>query len=232
MEYRDFDVLKNITRIEGELVNETPLRIGMGRESPLGAAVDLSVYKVNGTPCIPGSSLKGAFRSLAELLATSMGIPVHSPWDVEKIEQEAKDSKICPICGIFGSTELASHVRVYDAYPKDQTVRTFVKPGISIDREFGAVRPGALFTEEYVIPNTSWSFRMDVMNIVFLPEPDKEDPRAELLKNMFDYLVKLGLSIGSRKGVGGGFMKLKKAKWLLYLLEDGRLTVKSEGELG
>ncbi len=228
MDYRDFDVLKSITRVEGELVNETPLRIGVGREPPLGAPVDLAVYRVNDVPCIPGSSLKGVLRSLAELLAESIGVSVHSPWDEKKIEQEAKNLDFCPICGIFGSTEIASHVRVYDAYPKDPETRTFIKTGISIDREFGAVRPGALFTEECVAPNTVWLFKMDVLNITFLPEPDKEDIRARLLKELFDYLVNLGMSIGARKSVGEGFVKLRKVKWTVYSLKEGRLSTLSE----
>lgn len=230
MDYRDFNVLKSITRIEGELVNETPLRIGVGREPPLGASVDLAVYRVNDVPRIPGSSLKGTLRSLAEPLAESIGVPVHSPWDKEKIEQEAKNLDFCPICGIFGSTEIASHVRVYDAYPSARA-RIFIKTGISIDREFGAARPGALFTEECVVPNTVWLFKMDVLNITFLPEPDKEDIRARLLKELFDYLVNLGMSIGARKSVGGGFVKLRKIKWTVYSLDKGELSTLSEGVL-
>ncbi|MGQ9690650.1 MAG: RAMP superfamily CRISPR-associated protein [Thermoproteota archaeon] len=231
MNYRDFDVLKSITRIEGELVNETPLRIGVGREPPLGAPVDLAVYRVNGVPCIPGSSLKGIFRSLTESLAISIGISVHSPWDSKKIEQEAKDLDFCPVCGIFGSTEIASHIRVYDAYPKDRASHTFIKTGISIDREFGSVRPGALFMEECVVPNTIWFFKMDVLNIIFLPEPDKEDIRARLLKDLFDYLINLGMSVGARKSVGEGFIKLRKAKWYVYSLKEGKLAILFEGVL-
>lgn len=230
MEYRDFDNIKILTRIEGELINETPLRVGTGREPPLGASVDLAIYRVNGVPCIPGSSLKGVLRSLAESLVRSREVyVVHSPWDKEAIENEAKSSKFCPICGIFGSTELASHVKIYDAYPKDQAARTFIKPGISIDREFGAVKPGALFTEEYVMPNVTWSFKMDVLNIRFLPEPDEEDPRATLLNELFNYIIELGLNIGARKGVGSGFVKLKNVRWSAYSFKDGKLSIVSRG---
>lgn len=230
MSYKDFDLIRLITRIEGILVNETPLRIGVGREPPLGAAVDTAVYRVNGKPCIPGSSLKGVCRSLAESIAISKGLPVHSPWDKEA-EQEAKSGKFCPICGIFGSTELASHIRIYDAYPEDEA-RTFTKTGVSIDRDFGAARPGLLFTEELVVPNTVWSFRMDVLNIKFLPEPDKDDTRADILRKLLDYLLEMGISVGARKGVGCGLVKLKKAKWFVYFLEGGEIRKASEGVLG
>ncbi|MBO3842807.1 MAG: CRISPR-associated RAMP protein [Candidatus Brockarchaeota archaeon] len=231
MNYKDFDLIKLITRIEGELTNETPLRIGVGREPPLGAPVDIAVYRVDGKPCIPGSSLKGVFRSLAESIAASKGIHVHSPWDKEEVEREVKSGSFCPICGIFGSTELASHIRIYDAYPKDDSARTFTKTGVSIDREFSAARPGLLFTEELVVPNVVWSFRMDVLNIRFLPEPDDGDPRAGLLKSLLDYLLKMGISVGARKSVGSGLVKLRQAMWFIYSLEGGEVKKVSEGSL-
>ncbi|MEM3661055.1 MAG: CRISPR-associated RAMP protein Csx7 [Thermoproteota archaeon] len=231
MSYKDFDLIKLITRIEGELINESPLRIGVGKEPPLSAPVDIAVYRVNGKPCIPGSSLKGVFRSLVESIAASKGIHVHSPWDEEEIKQEVKNRSFCPLCGIFGSTELASHVRIYDAYPKDDSACTFTKTGVSIDREFGAVRPELLFTEELVVPNVVWSFRIDVLNIRFLPEPNDEDPRAGLLKSLLDYLLKIGINIGARKSVGSGLMKLRQAMWFTYSLEGGEVKKISEGSL-
>jgi CRISPR-associated RAMP protein (TIGR02581 family) len=67
---------------EGSLVAESPLRIGVGRESPLGSAVDLAVLRVNLNgklvPYIPGSSLKGVFRSTAIQLANRKGLTVCS----------------------------------------------------------------------------------------------------------------------------------------------------------
>ncbi len=60
------------TIVEGELINEGPLRIGAGREPPLESIADLAVLrmKIDGVikPYIPGSSLKGVFRSSAGLL--------------------------------------------------------------------------------------------------------------------------------------------------------------------
>jgi CRISPR-associated protein Csm3 len=67
---------------EGYLVAESPLRIGVGRESPLGSAADLAVLRVNLNgklvPYIPGSSLKGVFRSTAIQLANLRGLTVCS----------------------------------------------------------------------------------------------------------------------------------------------------------
>lgn len=232
MDYRDLDNIRLITKIDCELVNETPLRIGTGKEAPLGAPVDIAVYRVNGEPCIPGSSLKGVLRSLAESIAASKGVRVHSPWDFGEMEREAKSNRFCPLCGIFGSTELASHVRIYDANPKNGSAKTFVKTSVSIDRDFAAARPGQLFTEELVIPGVTWLFRMDVFNIKFLPEPDEKDERATLLKSLLDYMLEIGISVGARKSVGYGLLKLKQAKWTLYSLERGEIKKVSEGTLG
>jgi CRISPR-associated RAMP protein (TIGR02581 family) len=68
--------------LEGYLVAESPLRIGVGREPPLGSAVDLAVLRINLNgklvPYIPGSSLKGVFKSTAIQLVNRKGLTVCS----------------------------------------------------------------------------------------------------------------------------------------------------------
>ncbi|MBS7612357.1 CRISPR-associated RAMP protein [Candidatus Bathyarchaeota archaeon] len=228
-DYRDFDRLNILARIEGILINETPLRVGVGREPPLGSPIDLAIYKVNDEPCIPGSSLKGLFRSYLESILASEGYKVHPPYDDESVEAEAKNGDFCVICGIFGNNELASHVRLYDSRAKSR--RTFQKTGISIDRDFGSVRAGALFTEELVPPNVEWSFRMDIINIKIYPELDPEDERAKRLRSLIETLSTIGLNVGSRKSVGYGLIKLKKAKWTAYKVENGLLKKVGEGDV-
>ncbi|MCS7369529.1 MAG: CRISPR-associated RAMP protein Csx7 [archaeon GBS-70-058] len=67
---------------KGYIENVSPLRIGVGREPPLGSRVDLAVVRVrygeSDIPYIPGSSLKGLFRSYAGKIASSYGIGVCS----------------------------------------------------------------------------------------------------------------------------------------------------------
>jgi len=232
MNFKDFHVLSLFTKITGILVNETPLRVGVGREPPIGAPVDIAVYRVNGKPIIPGSSLKGAFRSFIESIAASMGFKVHDPWDRQAVEDEAKNNDFCIVCGIFGNGELASHVRIYDAEPLDE-VRTFTKTGIGIDRDFGGVKPGRLFNEELVCPGLEWSFRMDVYNIKLFPEPvdEGEDRRGRFLRTLFDTLLSIGVNVGARKSVGCGLIKLKKLKWEVYTVKDFELKLQDRGEL-
>ncbi|MCS7098592.1 MAG: RAMP superfamily CRISPR-associated protein [Candidatus Methanomethyliaceae archaeon] len=223
--YRDFNEIKILTKIEGTFVNETPIRIGSGGEPPLGASVDAAVYRINGKPCIPGSSLKGLFRAYAEIIAKSMNEEVHDPWDDKKIEEE-KESNFCLICGIFGNTEIASHIRIYDSIPKNEA-RTFLKHGIAIDREFGSAKAGALFTEEFIELNMEWTFRMDVYNIKVFPEPD--DKRGEIIRALMDQFRK-GFQIGARKSVGAGLIKLKEMAWTAYTIKNGIFDVISRGQ--
>jgi CRISPR-associated protein Csm3 len=220
--YHDLDTLDSLTRVEGVLVNEAPLRVGVGRGGQVGSPMDLAVYRLGKVPCIPGSSLKGAFRSYLEVLEASRGSRVHSPWEEDGME-------ICPICGIFGSTKLASHLRVYDA-PVIGEYSTLIKTGVSLDRDFGAQRPGLLYTEELVSPGCNWRFKMDIFNIGF-PPSDDGDKRAVLIQRLLDALRAGDLHVGARRSVGSGIIRLKEAIWRRYEILDGRLKKTEEGSL-
>ncbi len=231
----DLDRLELMIRVTGVLVNLTPLRVGVGREPPLGSSADLSVIRIRGPggrlePYIPGSSIKGVLRSYSEQLVRSLYGNVHDPWDREAMEKEAREGKFCVICGLFGSTELASHVRVFDAYPRGRpTVQ--IKTGISIDREFGGARPGVLFNEEVVSPGCEWEFRMDVVNVEFPPSGNSPDPRSVVLDEIFKAL-KLGvIQVGARRSVGMGLIRLTEATWKKYTIKNGRLKEEGEGKI-
>jgi CRISPR-associated RAMP protein (TIGR02581 family) len=235
--YDDLDRLEVLTVITGRLVNETPLRVGVGRESPLGSGVDLVPITIRfadgrSVPYIPGSSMKGVLRSLAEAMVRAQGKDdVHSPWDFGekgKIEEEAKSGNYCIICGTFGSTKLASHVRVYDAYPETDAL-TFVKTSVGINREFRGAHHGILYTEQQVVPHVRWSFRMDVINIRVFPEP--QDERGKLLRSLIGMLVDGMVQVGARRTLGYGRLRLEKGSYRVYGVEEGRLVKKAEGDV-
>jgi len=227
----DFNVLKVLTRITGKLVNVTPMRIGGYRETQQGAA-DLTPIKIRikgkEIPYIPGSSLKGAMRSLAEAILRAKDVNVHDPWDSDAIEREEQEKRYCPICGIFGNTKIASHVRVFDAYP-DENAQTFLKTGVGINRDFRGAQPGVLYTEELVLPMTKWKFRMDIINIRVFPEPEGE--RAKLLRTIIDMLTKGMIQIGARKTVGYGTLKLEDGKYEVFEVIEGSIRKVHEGEI-
>jgi CRISPR-associated RAMP protein (TIGR02581 family) len=231
--YDDFDKLEVLTRITGSLVNRTPLRVGVGREPPLGSAVDLALLRIwfadgRAKPYIPGNSLKGVLRSLAESIARIQGLSVHDPWDFKVAESEAESKNYCVICGTFGSTKLASHVRVYDAYPEGEAP-TFVKTGVGINRDFRGAQPGVLYTEEQVVPGVRWGFKMDVINIRVFPEP--LDERGRLLRQVIDMLVKGMVQVGARRTIGYGLVELKDGKYEVYEVKGGTFVKTSEGNL-
>lgn len=233
-DYRDFFPIRQLTKLEGTMVNESPLRIGIGKEPPLEAPVDIAVYRVNDVPCIPGSSIKGVFRVFTESLAISQGYDVHSPWASNIMDREARDKKFCVICGIFGNIHVASHVRIYDMFPKDdenkiRAKQTIVKTSIAIDREFHGAKPGVLFTEEIVVPKIEWSFKMDIINIRVFPQPD--DERGKLLKSLLDTLANFGIRVGARRSVGYGLIRLKECRWKNYYLKNGAFKLEEEGVL-
>jgi len=231
--FDDFDRLEVLTRITGSLVNLTPLRIGVGREPPLGSAVDSAQLRIRFADdskklCIPGSSLKGVLRNLAEVILRVQGKYVHDPWDFEAVEKEVENGGFCLICGIFGSTRLASHVRVYDAYPEGE-VPTFVKTGVGINRDFGGAQHNILYREEQVVPRVRWRFMMDVINIRVFPEPG--DERGRLLKQLLHLLASGIVQVGARRTVGYGLVKLEQGRYEVYEVKDGVLTKVNEGEV-
>ncbi|MEM0057046.1 MAG: CRISPR-associated RAMP protein Csx7 [Candidatus Bathyarchaeia archaeon] len=230
-DYKDFNLINMLTSIDGIIINETPLRVGVGRELSFGSPVDIVVYRVKGKPCIPGSSLKGVFRSLAETIARSKNINVHEPWDDEIAKKEEEQKDFCPICGIFGNTRLASHVKVYDSMPKDgESVKVFYKYGVAIDRNFGSVKLGP-FLEEFVEPGVEWTFRIDILNIEVFPEPKLEDLRTTLIKDILNIMRSFGIQVGARKSTGAGLIRLKEARWKVYCLKNGKFEISSEGDL-
>jgi CRISPR-associated RAMP protein (TIGR02581 family) len=138
--------------LEGYLVAESPLRIGVGREPPLGSAVDLAVLRMNLNgklvPYIPGSSLKGVFRSTAIQLANRKGLTVCSGLSkgtcmdlrypefdgktlLDKIQEEIRNrnyrraielfhEKACLLCKVFGAPSFTGHSEFNDSYPVNE----------------------------------------------------------------------------------------------------------------
>jgi CRISPR-associated RAMP protein (TIGR02581 family) len=230
-DFRDFDKLNWLSRICGKLVNLTPLRVGTGKGPLLGTTVDNTFLRIRRSgeeiPYIPGSTIKGVLRNYFEQLARLKYPELHDPWDRDKIEKEAKEGNFCVVCGTFGSTKIASHIRVFDAYPTSK-VTTNIKTCVGIDREFQAARPDILYTEEFVEPGYEWSFKMDIINIQF---PEGFDERSTLLSETLNVLKRGFLSFGARKSVGFGQIQLKEAKWVRYVVKDGVLKEEGSGNI-
>jgi CRISPR-associated protein Csm3 len=98
---------------------------------------------------IPGSSLKGVFRSWQERILRS----VNNDWTCDIIEDscaddiEDKDSsaeiykKSCKTCKMYGNTSLKGRVAILDAYPAGD-IQTEVRYGVAISRLSQGVAQG------------------------------------------------------------------------------------------
>ena len=240
--------LANFNKYEREyildlvLVNTSPLHIGSGGTEPLGSLVDLSVLRgsiyIPGKglyegPVIPGSSLKGVLRSIAESIAARLGwlrvepITLNSSnivctgENLAEIENKVLSHNcddergqllnkildnclVSPVVGLFGAPWIGSHVEIYDAYPVNlEPPRISVVTRVSIDRITGSQRPGQLYSMELVEAGTKWRTSMRILNI----DIEGNSREARLLRMLLKALEQ-GISLGRRTSIGQGVLRL------------------------
>jgi CRISPR-associated protein Csm3 len=167
-----FQKMVNAARIKMILQTCGPLLIKAGDATPFDPALPdmyaIRTYK-NGdeTVFLPGSSLKGVFRSRYEsivngLLAddraccnvTDRYKACHDEKNMENKQKKfvSADEKYhlsCPACKLFGSTMIAGRIRFADAYPMGQTVLGH-RHGVGIDRITGGVSGNAKYDYEII----------------------------------------------------------------------------------
>lgn len=126
--------------IDGGMTNDGPNMEFMTTEHRRGGK----------TVFLPGSSLKGVIRSHAERISRTVGVSCCDPLDHNTTcnNDELKDvpgpevyQESCTICRLFGSTNLASHFVVQDAYPPSSVREDElpVRNMVAINRRTGAV---------------------------------------------------------------------------------------------
>lgn len=211
----DLDELKTIVKITGKLKNETPLRIGYGKSQSFIDQTDNPILRVGDKPVIPGSSLKGALRSLAEAYVKSWGDPRYIVCDLDDKECKscsAEANTFCIPCILFGFKDLSSRVYILDALAEEYSVsqRTMV----TINRVFGGQLPGHLYTLDYVEPNSTFNFTMFIYNLDII-NGESEDWRAktvEVMRYLLKTLATEGIFVGAKKSAGFGLIKLVSSK--------------------
>lgn len=222
----------------GQLHLKTALHIG-GGESALGASDQPIVRQPDGRPFIPGSSLKGAFRSTVEKLAATIGIwtcglmddqQCVGPQSNEKKEfdemlrkPEARkkgdlfhylNGKLCFTCQLFGSSYAASKFHVSDLSLVGEDTITQRRDGVGINRDSERAENKLKFDYE-VVPST----------LHFKCELWLENPMDVDLG-----LVCLGLSefcsgfagIGGKRSRGLGTCELRDLAVYEFNLEDAQ----------
>jgi len=204
-----FDSFRNIIRITGKIKNETPLAIRGGKQA-IGP-IDNPIVRINGTPYIPGSSLKGVLRSEAERYARSIGEkvcdilnPTGPNGELKlKEEKEKKNEEHIPciICRLFGGPTIFSRIKVFDCFPSNGKYRTSLIQRVSISR-------------------ITVDFMLEIENF-----EENEQKEAEILKFILKQLIEGNISLGGMKSVGYGKIRLLKeeVKVKEFGLKNGKL---------
>jgi CRISPR-associated RAMP protein (TIGR02581 family) len=167
---------------------------------------------------IPGSSIKGPFRSQAERIIRffnhSYKFSACDPTDPEnscstKIKKEKEENRVidlqitsCPVCRIFGNGYLASRIFFTDVYDDtDQTEQ--IIDNVAIDRFTGGALEGAKF-------NTEVATRVNLKGRIILK--DIEEWQAGLIAFVLrDWMMgDIRIGFGKMKGYGRCKVNLEK----------------------
>ncbi|MDW8028163.1 MAG: RAMP superfamily CRISPR-associated protein [Armatimonadota bacterium] len=206
----------NSLQVEFTIVPKSPLLVKSGLVSPNPSLPDMQFVRTvtaNGeTVFIPGSSLKGVFRSFTErVLRTLDGWqgacdPFGDNSCGRKLANDEDTAKIyrnsCKACKIYGNTRLRGRIAFTDAFPNGE-VKTETRYGVAISRLTNAVAHGP-FEMEIVISG-SFSGSLAIQNF----EVWQLGLIALTIKAINDGLVKIGF--GKNRGFGEVEFKVNQA---------------------
>lgn len=206
--------LWNTLRLEFAVMPKSPLLSKSGILSPNPSLPDMQFVRTmtaNGeTVFIPGSSLKGVFRSFSEkVLRTLNGTDwACDPLDrqkncevqrLSKLDERAEDytaqvyANSCLACRLYGNTRLRGRVAFADAFP-DGEVKTETRYGVAISRLSNAVAHGPFDMEVVVAGTFEGSLTLENFEVWQL------GLLALTIQALNDGLVKIGF--GKNRGFG------------------------------
>ena len=162
-----FRNLINECTIKFTLKPETPLLIRSGEKFDLNPSLPRvrfirSRHNGGDVVVIPGSSLKGVFRSRSEkLLEASCPVfyqdcskQLKALAENKKMTAREKYEKSCAACKLFGNLSLKSRIMFRDAFPVKGTVKLSTRYNVAINRVTGASMQNALFDMEVLEEGT------------------------------------------------------------------------------
>jgi len=217
--------LVNEARLRLDITTKGPLLVKTGYATLIGADMaPVQTYR-NGQQEIylPGSTLKGIFRSHIEKVINSIKLqvacnPLSRPNERDtrddrhlyrpfcgntfndKMSHDEVYARSCPVCRLFGSTAFSSRIIVEDAYlPAESGGRDFLiehRDGIAIDRLTGGTGGGAKFDLEVITEGTV--FTTDILLRNF--EIWQLGMLFVLIQDMEDELIRIGS--GRSRGLG------------------------------
>lgn len=187
-------------------------------------------------PYLPGTSLKGVFRSHAERIARTLRpepVPVCLPYEFDssagaeqscgkRYDKETPRHEVyrgeCLACRTFGSLEFKGRVFIDDAYADDpKKLKLEVRDGVAIDRKTGGSAKGAKYDLEVLTAGTFATtitldnFEAWQLGLVGLVLADLEDER-------------LRLGTGTSRGLGHVRGRITSAELRYPARHDGRFV--------
>ena len=217
--------LLNEARLRLDITTKGPLLIKSGYATVIGADMaPVQTYRNSQQEVyLPGSSLKGVFRSHIEKVVNSIKPqvacnPLSRPNDRDtrddrqlyrpscgsglndKMPTHEIYKKSCPTCRLFGSTSFGSRIAVEDAYlPPGSVGKASLiehRDGIAIDRLTGGTGGGAKFDLEAVTEGTTFTTDIHLRNF----EIWQLGMLFVIIQDMEDELIRLGS--GRSRGLG------------------------------
>lgn len=176
-----FEKLETITEIEVQYTTCSCLAIHAGKSAAY-SIVDQSIIKIGGVPVIPGSSLKGALRSIIESILSESGVDVCIP--EASIPKQIKQRRnvdeyarylgrlppcnqikgdVCPVCEIFGAASLSGRAVFLDARP-ESTIIPIKRTHVAIRRDTNAQSDGSLMELEAVDKGAVFLGKIRIIN--------------------------------------------------------------------
>ena len=184
---------KNKVQIKGTLAFETAFHIGSGKEGELATNMGVLIAP-DGRPILPGSTLKGNFRSLAERLSGYLGFSaclldnglsgagcftgisdqekrkakdeVFKALKTENAKLEWLQNNTCEICRLFGSPLHASRIFFSDGLLINWSNALQIRDGVCIDRDSETARHGAKYDFEVVPAGAAFKITIELENPV------------------------------------------------------------------
>jgi len=232
---------------QGRLVLETALHLGGGKLAPVSTDAPI-VRTPEGDPFIPGSSVKGAFRSAVERIAGVLpGVKTCSldPYNEhgcigpqgkaqKAFNQERQrnnwtqgeyliqlDQRLCDTCKLFGSQYMASRVFFDDLYLLDQEeAYTQVRDGVGIDRDSERAVDQVKFDYEVVASGAEFEMK------IVLDNPTEKDLALVSLGLM--EFMNGSIRLGGKKSSGLGSCCLENLDIRFLDLRDLEVDALSE----
>lgn len=209
-----FDKFVNKYYVNVEIIAQTPIHVGSGEEGLSPLEVDNSVLKDSqGNAVIPGSTLKGVFRSTLEQILKSKNIKVceeenGKPCIDQKERKKYKtenewfahiEENICEVCNLFGSNSFSSRVFFSDAIADQNRQNIENRDGIKIRRDTEITADKAKY--DYEIVSVGTTFKTDILM------ENVEDYQVGYILFLIDMVNNGLVRFGGKKSVGLGKLK-------------------------